>query len=177
MKSQITIDDLPFSKAKQLAGMIERNKTQTRFKLPPAKTKIEYDAGPAEKKNSPHDTEKSWLVIGGKRIYVRSKWERNVTKYLQWLKESKNIKDWHYEPERFMFDAIKRGNNSYLPDFKVIENDGSHKWWEVKGRLTAGGKTKIIRFMKYYPKEKLVIIDEEAYRRLARDCRKFDWWE
>ena len=61
-----------------------------------------------------------WREIGGKRKYFRSKWESNYARYLQFLKEHKQIEDWHHECETFWFEGIKRGVCSYLPDFKVI---------------------------------------------------------
>lgn len=72
------------------------------------------------------------------------------------------IKGWEYEPQTFWFEKIKRGTRSYLPDFKVYAEDG-HMWVEVKGYMDAKSKTKIKRFNKFYPDEKLIVIDKKWY--------------
>lgn len=105
-----------------------------------------------------------WHEVGGKRIFFRSKWEYKYAMYLQWLKDRYLIQDWEHEPQTFWFNEIKRGTKSYLPDFKVIKFDGSHNWVEVKGYMDSKSKTKIKRFNKYYPEEKLVIIDEKWFK-------------
>lgn len=176
MNKIISIDDLPFSKAKQLAGMVERNKKQVRFRLPETGAEVESEIS-GEVREGNRYSKKAWLEIGGKRIFCRSTWEVNYARYLEWLKKSGQIKEWAYEPKRFLFEAIKRGNNSYLPDFRVTENDGRQYWVEIKGRMAQKDKTKIVRFMKFYPKERLVVVDSQAYNALARDLKGFSWWE
>jgi len=104
-----------------------------------------------------------WRHIGGSRIYFRSGWEVKVAMYFQMLQEGLQIAKWEYEPQTFWFLEIKRGCRSYKPDFKVTELDGSHYWVEVKGYLDAKSKTKIKRFHKYYPNEKLIILDKEWF--------------
>ena len=97
---------------------------------------------------------------GGKRedlggLFVRSGWEANYARYLNWMKERGEIKDWKYEIERFEF-PIKRGTRSYTPDFKVWEKDGSVVYHEVKGWITQKGRTRLKRMSKYYPEIKIV---------------------
>ena len=104
-------------------------------------------------------------------IFVRSAWEANYARYLQWLKENDAIADWEYEPKVFEFTAIKRGTRSYTPDSKVTNLDGSVEWHEVKGWMDAKSKTRIKRFRKYFPEEKLVIIDEDFYRAIRNQCK------
>lgn len=104
-------------------------------------------------------------TIGGKKKYWRSGWERKYAKYLQWLKERKEIKDWDFECETFWFLAIKRGTRSYLPDFKVTNIDGSIEYHEVKGYMDAKSKTKIKRMAKYHPEITLKIINGEWFKR------------
>lgn len=106
-----------------------------------------------------------WRVIGGKRIYFRSLWEVYFACHLQFLKEKKLIEEWKHESKTFWFENIKRGVRSYLPDFEVSQVDGSRYWVEVKGYMDAKSKTKIKRFNKYYPEEKLVIIDNEWFKK------------
>src|SRR5574338_782510 len=86
---------------------------------------------------------KGWITVGGKEFHYKSQWEKNYAKFLQFLKEKNQIQDWEYEPKTFWFENIKRGVRSYLPDFKVINLDGSHYWVEVKGYMDARSKTKI----------------------------------
>lgn len=98
------------------------------------------------------------------KIYVRSSWEANICRYLIWLKGKNKIKDWAYEAETFEF-PLKRGTRFYSPDFKIIENDGSVSYWEVKGLMDSESKTRLKRFKKYHPKEfsRFQIIIENPY--------------
>lgn len=98
------------------------------------------------------------LVIGGKTYKFRSGWEAVYALYLQYLKETNQIKDWEYEIKRFIFDKIRRGTTSYLPDFKVIALDGSHTWHEIKGWLDKKSRTKLKRMRIYYPNEVVVVV-------------------
>jgi hypothetical protein len=107
-----------------------------------------------------------WLEIGGKRFYARSQAEVQFAKILEYLKSEKvSILDWHYEPETFWFDGIRRGVTNYKPDFKVIYHDGTHHWFEVKGYLDTKSKTKLKRFMKYYPNEIIKLV-------MSKDIKK-----
>lgn len=120
----------------------------------------------------------SWRVVGGKRVYFRSRWEANYARYLQWLVEQKQITGWEHEPETFWFDGIKRGCVSYLPDFRVTNLDGCIEYHEVKGWMDARSKTKIKRMKKYHPKVKLVVIDGSAYKKLHAAVRSIiGGWE
>lgn len=118
-----------------------------------------------------------WREIGGIRKYYRSRWEANYARYLQFLKERKEITSWEHEPETFWFNGIKRGCVSYLPDFKVILNDGESEYHEVKGYMDSKSKTKIKRMAKYHPKVKLVVIDRKVYQSLEKSLHGFikDW--
>lgn len=120
----------------------------------------------------PRTSKCSWVEVGGKKFYARSSWEANYGRYLQWLKDRGEILDWEHEPQRFTFDKIKRGNNSYLPDFKVYKTDGSHEWHETKGFNDSVSKTKIKRFKFYYPEEKLVLIDSTIYNQIKNNLSR-----
>lgn len=98
--------------------------------------------------------------MGEREIYFRSTWEYSYAKHLQVLKENGQIIDWFHEPKTFWFEKIKRGVRSYLPDFKILSKDGTHYWVEVKGYMDAKSATKIKRFKKYYPEEKLQIVSK-----------------
>jgi len=100
-------------------------------------------------------------------IYMRSAWEHNYALYLNWLKEKEKIQSWEYEAKAFAF-PIKRGAIDYKPDFKVTYPDGHVEWHEVKGYLTKKGQTQLKRMAKYYPGEKVVLIDATVYADLRR---------
>ena len=106
----------------------------------------------------------AWREVGDRKIYARSIWEANYSRYLQFQKEKGFIKDWLHEPTTFWFLEIKRGVRSYLPDFKVIRDDESYYWVEVKGYMDPKSRTKIKRFKKYYPTEALTLINAKWFR-------------
>lgn len=113
----------------------------------------------------------AWLEIGGKRYYMKSIWERNVARYLEWLKNQNAIKDWAYEPRLFLFEKIQHGTRAYRPDFRVDEPNGAHHWIEVKGWMDKKSETKLRRMARYYPNERLVLIDAGEYRALSQQLR------
>lgn len=119
----------------------------------------------------------AWRTIGDKRIYCRSTWEANFARYLQLLKEHKKILDWQHECKTFWFENIKRGVRSYLPDFFVINLDESNYWVEVKGFYDSKSLTKIKRFRKYYPNEKLILVDKKWFAQNSNKLRGLikDW--
>ena len=111
-------------------------------------------------RNAPHGKWKAaWREIGGQRIYARSRWEANYGRYLEFLRAAGQIAKWEHEPETFWFESIKRGCRSYLPDFRVTNNDGSIEYHEVKGWMDDRSKTKLSRMKKYHPHIKLRVLD------------------
>ena len=109
-----------------------------------------------------------WRDIGTTPKYYRSRWEANYARYLEWLKVRGEIKDWAHEPETFWFEAIRRGVRSYKPDFRVWENNGTSCLHEVKGWMDSRSKTTLARMKKYYPSEKIILIDEPQYKAIRR---------
>lgn len=109
-----------------------------------------------------------WREVGDKRNYYRSRWEANYARYLQWLKVQGQITDWQHEPETFWFEAIRRGVRSYLPDFRVTENDQTSVLHEVKGWMDSRSKTTLARMKKYHPQERIIVICERDYNSIAR---------
>lgn len=101
--------------------------------------------------------------VGDKTVYFRSKWEYEYACYLEWLVRQNQIAGWWYEYYTFEF-PIKHGTTRYMPDFRVLVKENIVEWHEVKGFLTSKAKTQINRFRKYYPKEKLIIIDKEWFK-------------
>jgi len=84
--------------------------------------------------------------------------------FLQIKKQGGLIKDWEYEPQTFWFEKIRRGVRSYKPDFKLYHNDNSTSWVEVKGYMDAKSKTKLKRFKKYYPEEKIEVVSSDWFK-------------
>jgi len=109
-----------------------------------------------------------WVTVGGKKCFFRSGWEVTYAQYLQILKKYKKIKEWEYEPETFWFEAIKRGVRSYLPDFRITENDGSVVFHEVKGFMDAKSKTKLKRMKKYHPDVKLYLVQDAQIKEIKK---------
>lgn len=109
-------------------------------------------------------TTAAWRSFGGKRCYFRSSWEANYGRYLQWIKERGEIKDWRHEPYTFWFHGVDRGCVSYLPDFKVLKDDNSHYWVEVKGYMDPKSKTKLSRMKKFYPDELVYVVDKNWFK-------------
>lgn len=131
-------------------------------------TKTKMKNGTLIKERPTASWKAGWRDIGGIRKYYRSKWEANYAYYLEWLKQGGHIKSWAHEPKTFWFDGVKRGCVSYLPDFHVVENNGSEAYHEVKGWMDARSATKIRRMAKYHPTVKLIVIDTKAYAELKK---------
>jgi len=111
---------------------------------------------------------RGWYDINGKRIFFRSKWEVNYALYLDWLVKNNEIKNWEYEKDTFIFEKIKFGTRSYLPDFKVFSNDGSIDYHEIKGWMDKKSATKLKRMRIYYPKIKLIVVGKNEYKDLTK---------
>lgn len=107
-----------------------------------------------------------WREIGNVKKYYRSRWEANYARYLEWLKSNGRIKKWEHEPETFWFEKIKRGTRSYLPDFRVEENNGNISYHEVKGWMDKRSITKLKRMKKYYPETTVVLIRKKEYDKI-----------
>lgn len=120
------------------------------------------------------ETHKGWLEFPqGRKYYFKSKWEMNIAKYLMFLERNGDIKFWEYETERFMFEKIKRGTNSYLPDFKVTGTTGKVVYYEVKGWMDRVSATKLKRMKKYYPQIEVVVVDKKRYAEIMRFGKLF----
>jgi len=115
--------------------------------------------------NASRRASQGWRIYGDRKIFMRSKWEANYGRYLQWQKEHGKIKDWEHEPYIFRFEGLTKGCTTYKPDFKVIELDGSHYWVEVKGYYDQKSITKLKRLALYYPQEKIKTVDKKWFKR------------
>lgn len=105
-------------------------------------------------------------------MYFRSKWEANYALFLDFLVRQKEIKEWEYEVDVFIFEKIKFGTRSYRPDFKVFNHDGSFEYHEVKGYMDGKSKTKLKRMTKFYPEIKIILVDSDYYKDLYKKMSK-----
>jgi len=94
-----------------------------------------------------------YATVGYHDCHFRSKFEHKWAKYLQWLLENEQIDDWMYEQKTFYFPEETRGPHHYLPDFRVVENDGTVVWQECKGYHDGACNKKFQRMAKHYPDE------------------------
>ena len=88
-------------------------------------------------------------------IRFRSRWEANVARILNLLKEQGVITSWQFEPCLFEF----KDGSKYLPDFEVLYPDGSIKWWEIKGWWQSSARKKVVEFCRQFPEEHLIVPD------------------
>lgn len=110
--------------------------------------------------------------------YFRSAWEANIARYLNYLMAQGEIFRWEYEADTFWFEKIKRGVRSYKPDFKIWDTATSDPYyWEVKGYDHPRGVTARKRMAKYYPNVKVILVDESAYRAIAKWKGLIPEWE
>lgn len=94
--------------------------------------------------------------------YFRSAWEANIARYLNWLIEHNQdgIESWDYECDEWQF-PVKRGARYYTCDFKITRTDQSIQYWEVKGYMDRGSRTKLKRMKRYYPDIYIVLITND----------------
>jgi hypothetical protein len=114
-----------------------------------------------------------WREIGGVRKFYRSRWEANYGRYLEFLRVNGKIQSWKHESKTFWFEGIKRGCRSYLPDFLVVNNDGTEEYHEVKGYMDSRSLTKLKRMKKYYPEVKLLVVGAEWFKANMKRLREF----
>lgn len=119
-----------------------------------------------------------WREIGGRRIYARSRWEANYARYLQWMKDRKEIAEWEHEPETFWFDGVLRGWISYIPDFRVTGSRGDVEYHEVKGWMDERSITKLKLMEKHHPQTTVIVIERKHYRQIEMSfARTIEGWE
>ena len=107
-------------------------------------------------------------------LYVRSSWEANYARYLNFLLEHGKLYKWEYEPDVFDFEKIKRGIRSYTPDFKVWETSESEPYYvEIKGWMDDKSRTKLKRMAKYYPNIKIKLIQQKEYDEIKKNVAPF----
>lgn len=116
-------------------------------------------------------TWKGWYEIDGKKMYLKSNWERRFCLYLSLMKVNKHIVDYWYEPETFWFEGIKRGTTNYKPDFKVEFPSGKFEYYEVKGYMTSKDETKLKRIKKYHPEVTITVIGKDWFKKNGRTLK------
>ena len=125
----------------------------------------------------PHGSWKAaWRDIGGQRAYFRSKWEANYARWLEFQRAHGAITSWEHEPETFWF-PVRRGNVSYLPDFRVRFPDGRVEYHEVKGWMDDRSRVKLARMAKYHPQVVVRVLDGTWFKANSRQLRALvpDW--
>lgn len=105
-----------------------------------------------------------WREVAGSKFFFRSRWEYNYALFLESEVGLGNIAKWEYEPKTFLFEKIIRGTRTYTPDFLVHFLDGSYEYREIKGWYDSRSRTQQRRMKLYFPKEKVVLINSEAYK-------------
>lgn len=110
-------------------------------------------------------------------MFVRSSWEANYVRYLNFLKSLGEISGYEYEKHTFRFDGVSRGPFIYIPDFKVLLPDGTHEWHEVKGWMDSKSRSKLKRFAKFFPNEKMVVISLDEYNAISAKHSGLPGWE
>lgn len=113
-------------------------------------------------------SKKGWVDFpSGKRFFMRSSWEEKYGMYIDGLLSKKKIADWDYEADTFWFEKIKRGVQSYTPDFRITNLDGSIEYHETKGWLDAKSKTKMNRMRIYHPTVTVKLIMRKEMKELG----------
>ena len=127
---------------------------------------------PSSKKSSKYGNQPTEIELDGRIYRFRSKAEARYAAYLQWLKDTGNIKAWDYEFEYFGW-TNQRGNKvQYCPDFRTLrDSESDWEYWEVKGYLDARSKAKLKGFSKHFPYLKLTVIDSAWFKRNTKKLK------
>lgn len=161
--------DKPLS---ELAGMLARSVSAVKRKLETLEKSKRTTTKQGVKQGVKN--ERSYIGkradLGGQ--FFRSCYEANAARYF-------NYKgwQWEFEPEYFVFEGIKRGQTTYIPDFRITRKKGKEKqvrWVEVKGYMDPASKTKLRRFKKFFPEEfdKLIVVCRGPNTKTYQFCQK-----
>ncbi len=104
-------------------------------------------------------------------IFVRSKMEANMLRYLSSLYKRENI---NYEEAPFSFEKSKTKIKGYLPDFKITTNDQIF-YIEVKGFLNSGDSTKLKYMKKEYPNVIIKIVTKSYNKKVIELANKLGY--
>lgn len=117
-----------------------------------------------------------WYPKDGSFIFMRSAWELNYARYLDFLVSIKHILSWEYEPVTFWFEGIRQGCVNYKPDFKVTNAKGGIEYHEVKGWMDDKSQTKLDRMKKFYPNVLIWLVDRKRYAAIAKQKDMIPNW-
>ena len=111
-------------------------------------------------------------------LYVRSSWEANIARYLNYQIQYGNVKEWVYEGLTYDIKNVK-GSRTYTPDFNVIyTNSDEIIHLEVKGWKDPKGMNKYYAFTDQYPQEKIFMIDKDEYKKIETSfAPQIKFWE
>lgn len=98
-------------------------------------------------------------------IYVRSGWEANFARILNFL-----CKRWEYEPKSFVLSE----SLSYTPDFYVKDDD---VYYELKGRMNERSAEQLRLMQCVHPDVTIVVIGSDEYNVLRTAYKDLVQWE
>jgi hypothetical protein len=99
-------------------------------------------------------------------LFVRSSWEANYARYLNYLIETHEIINWDYEIDKFIITNWAGKQKFYIPDFKIIKTDMSIEYHEVKGYMDKDSQYKLDKMNTEHPDVKLILVNKQSYRQL-----------
>lgn len=99
--------------------------------------------------------------------YVRSTWEANYARILQYL----NI-DYEYEKEIYWLERKDGSEVAYIPDYFIGD-----LIIEIKGRWYDDAIKKFKLFKEQYPDKKIIVIDGNKYNKLKKEYKHKVNWE
>lgn len=102
---------------------------------------------------------RAWYRGNGKSIRMRSKWEVAYAQYLD-----RNGIKWRYECISFYVGESDWNGARYVPDFYLVATD---QYIEVKGRLDAIGRRKLLTFRMLFPNVRWKMLDGDALKALG----------
>ena len=93
----------------------------------------------------------TWGEFGGTRYHFKSEAEFKWGCYLQFLKNSGEIRAWSYETKKFIFEGVEAAPVQYTPDFQIIDKNGSEYYQEYKGTLDGKAISRFRRMSQHFP--------------------------
>ena len=118
----------------------------------------------------PENVRRITATVGSKTYNFRSEGEMMWAQYLEWLKESGEIRNWCYEGKTFYFRNEKTAPVQYTPDFWITPIGGMVYCQEFKrGHLDGQAVTKFRRMAKHYPG---VIIELVITNKCKKDAHR-----
>ncbi len=117
-----------------------------------------------------------WYPKDSGFIFMRSAWELNYARYLDFIVKQGVFLSWEYEPVTFWFEGIRQGCVNYKPDFKVVTAAGKVEYHEVKGWMDDKSQTKLDRMKKYYPQILIWLVDRARFNAIAKQKALIPNW-